>query len=183
MAADTTGHIGQKISIVGKTGSGKTTLAQQLAARLDMPHIELDALYWLPDWQGREPDDFLQRLNQKLNASERWIVDGNYNSLARPIVWQHADTVIWLDYPLWFIYWRLVRRIVTRSVTRQTLWSGNRESLLRQLSTDSLLLHARGQHQRHRRTYPQWLAQPEYQHLTLVHLRSHRQTQKFLTRL
>ncbi len=43
-------HCGQRIAIVGTTGSGKTTLAQQLSQRINVPHIELDALHWEPNW-------------------------------------------------------------------------------------------------------------------------------------
>ncbi|MCB0083541.1 MAG: AAA family ATPase, partial [Caldilineaceae bacterium] len=40
-----------RIHIIGAPGSGKTTLAQQLAQALAIRHIELDALYWRPQWR------------------------------------------------------------------------------------------------------------------------------------
>lgn len=40
----------QRISIVGTSGSGKTTLARQISQLLDIPHVELDALHWEPNW-------------------------------------------------------------------------------------------------------------------------------------
>ena len=36
--------------VVGTTGSGKTTVAAELARRLGVSHVEMDALYWGPDW-------------------------------------------------------------------------------------------------------------------------------------
>lgn len=39
----------QRIVVIGSTGSGKTTLANQLAHTLNLPHIELDALHWEPN--------------------------------------------------------------------------------------------------------------------------------------
>lgn len=37
-----------RVVIIGTSCSGKTTLAGTLAAALATPHIELDALHWLP---------------------------------------------------------------------------------------------------------------------------------------
>jgi adenylate kinase family enzyme len=43
----------RRIHVVGTSGSGKTTLARQIAERLDIPHVELDALHWEPHWTKR----------------------------------------------------------------------------------------------------------------------------------
>src|SRR5262245_13696918 len=96
---------GQRIVIVGTTGSGKSTLARHLADRLNLSHIELDALYWGPNWIPCPEDDFRARVKDA-SAEERWVVDGNYNAV-RNLVWPSADTVIWLDYSLSLILWRL----------------------------------------------------------------------------
>ncbi len=87
---------GQRINVVGVTGSGKTTLARRLSDRLDIPHVELDALFWGPGWTETPDDVFRERVRQAL-AGERWVVDGNYSRI-RDIIWPRADTIIWLDY-------------------------------------------------------------------------------------
>ena len=40
----------KRISVVGSSGSGKTTVARRIAEALDAPHVELDELHWGPDW-------------------------------------------------------------------------------------------------------------------------------------
>ena len=40
----------RRVSVVGCSGSGKTTVAIDLATRLGVPHIELDALYHQRNW-------------------------------------------------------------------------------------------------------------------------------------
>ena len=172
-------HVGQRIVVVGTTGSGKTTVARQLAQRLGYPHVELDALYWGPNWAEAPLDVFRERIVQALSANA-WIADGNYGKV-RDIVWGRADTLVWLDYRLPIILWQLARRAFQRILARKDLWNGNRETFRGQfLSRDSLFLYALSSHSRHRREYAAMLASSEYAHLALVHLRSPQETHEWL---
>lgn len=160
-----------RVVIVGTTGSGKTTLAGQLAARLQVPHIELDALHWDPGWTPAPPDVFRQRVAAAVN-SDAWVVDGNYAAM-RDLVWNRATTIIWLDYPLRVIPWRLLWRTLRCVATGQELWNGNRERLALQFfSRESLFLWALQSHPRQRRQYPALLAEARYRHVNTVRLRS-----------
>lgn len=163
----------RRIAVVGVTGSGKTTLARNIARLLDIRHVELDALHWAPNWTPVPDDVFQERAGRALDG-DRWVVDGNYSKV-RDIVWRRADTVVWLDYALPLILWRLLWRTLDRIVTRQELWGKNRERLWTQFFTrDSLFLWACQTYPRRRREYPALLARPEYAHLAVVRLRSPR---------
>ena len=171
--------VGQRIAVIGTTGSGKTTLARELARRLGCPHIELDALHWEPNWAEAPREVFRARVNAAL-LDETWVVDGNY-SKARDLVWSRADTLVWMDYSLPVIFWRLWWRTLRRVVTREELWGGNHENTRNAFfSRDSLFLWVLTSRPRHRRDYPALLQRPEYAHLKLVHLRSQRETDKWL---
>jgi len=175
-------HSLQRIAIVGVTGCGKTTLARQLSQRLGIPHVELDAFYWGPNWTESPRDVFRERVTQVL-SDEAWIVDGNYGK-ARDIIWGRADTLVWLDYGWPLVLWRLWWRTLRRVITRQELWQGNRESWRSQfLSRDSLCVWAWQTYPRFRRTYPRLLSQPAYAHLPLVHLRTPRATEEWVAGL
>src|SRR5215213_5524259 len=86
----------QRIVVVGTSGSGKTTLARELAQRCSLPHIEMDALHWGPNWTEAPIEVFRQRVELALEAPG-WVVDGNYSKL-RNLVWRRAELIVWLDY-------------------------------------------------------------------------------------
>jgi adenylate kinase family enzyme len=102
----------QRVSVVGTTGSGKSTFAERLAQAIDAQAIHLDDLMWLPDWQKRDDDEYTALLTSALQT-ERWVVDGNTRK-SRSLVWNNADTVIWLNYSFWVNFMRLLLRTVQR---------------------------------------------------------------------
>lgn len=141
----------RRIIVIGTTGSGKTTTARAIAARLGILHVELDALNWGPNWTEVPWEVFRQRVSEAV-AEEAWVVDGNY-SKARGIVWPRADTAVWLDFSLPVILWRLLWRTLTRTVTQEELWGGNRERFRTAFfSRDSLFIWALQTYRRRRRS-------------------------------
>lgn len=175
---DTELQVGQRIAIVGTSGSGKTTLAAAIARALQVPHVELDALHWEPNWREAPDDVFQTRLNAAL-SSDRWVTDGNY-SRWRSQIWSRADTIVWLDYEFFVVASRLIWRTLRRSLWQEELWSDNRESLRKALSGDSILLWMLRTYSKHRRQYPLLFAQPEFAHLKIVQLRSPQQAERLL---
>jgi adenylate kinase family enzyme len=172
----------RRISVVGTSGSGKTTTASQIAERLGIPHVEMDALHWEPNWTEAPLEVFRERVERALGG-DAWVVDGNYSKV-RDIVWGRADTIVWLDYALPVILWQVTWRTLRRSLRREELWSGNRESLGNALfSRDSILLWTLQTYKRRRQEYPVLLSQPEYAHLAIVHLHSPRETRAWVAGL
>lgn len=156
----------RRVSVVGSTGSGKTTFARELASILGVRHIELDALNWGPNWTMVDERLFRSRVDAATSC-DAWVVDGNYGGRgAREIVWGRADTVVWLDPPLPIILARLWRRSVGRIRSGYVLWGGNRETFRNTfLSRESLFVWALKTHRSRKRLYGEHLARPEYAHL------------------
>ncbi len=172
----------RRVAVVGVTGSGKTYLAQVISKTLGLTCVELDALQWGPDWQMAPRDVFRQRAEAALGGGA-WVVEGNYSGL-RDLVWGRAEALIWLDYPLPLVLWRLVKRTFQRISSQELLWGTNRETWRSALfSRDSLFLWAISSQKRQRRNYPAALAQPEYAHLTVVRLGDPRQAEELMDRL
>ncbi|MFI7110333.1 AAA family ATPase [Nonomuraea sp. NPDC050227] len=119
---------GERIWLVGPSGAGKSTFARALQARLQVPLIELDRMFWLPDWRRADVSTFESAVLTAA-AADRWIIDGQYD-IAHHLLRERADMVIWLDTAAGTVFPRLVRRTVRRLTTREELWNGNRERLL-----------------------------------------------------
>ncbi|AKF11754.1 hypothetical protein [Sandaracinus amylolyticus] len=118
----------RRVWIVGSSGAGKTTLARTVASCLALPHVELDAIHHQADWRPLPTPEFRARVEARLDASDAWVVCGQYVSKLGDVVQRRADTVVWLDLPRGLVMRRLVARSLRRVITREELWNGNRES-------------------------------------------------------
>jgi adenylate kinase family enzyme len=167
------------ICVVGVTGSGKSMLANELARRNHVPYVELDALYWGSNWTHSSDEEMRQRTDEATRG-DAWVVDGNY-SFIRDLTWPRAEAVVWLDYPLMIILWRLWVRTWKRVLTKENLWGTNTERLWPQFfSKDSLFLWALKTYRKRKRTYANLLSSPEYASLIVYHFKSPRETDAWL---
>jgi adenylate kinase family enzyme len=113
----------RRVLVTGTSGSGKTTLAAALAARLGLPHTEIDALYHGPGWVPRP--EFAADV-AALVAREEWVTEWQY-SVVRPLLLARADLLVWLDLSRWRVMRQQVRRTLRRRLRRVELWNGNVE--------------------------------------------------------
>jgi adenylate kinase family enzyme len=177
----------QRISIVGSAGSGKTTLAKAIADRLGLPRLELDGLFHQPNWTQLPPAEFQARVSAYMQQHPRWVIDGNYRSHGvLDLVWQVADTVIWLDLPKSQVVRRVLSRSLRRAIVRSPLWNGNRESLGNLLSRSpeqNVVLYAYTRFEAVRAAYASRTNDPAWSHLAFHRLRSQGEQGRLLARL
>lgn len=167
----------ERIIVVGTSCSGKTTLARTLSAALGLEPVELDELYWGPNWTAKPEAEF-RRLIAEATAGPRWVVEGNYLAV-RDEFWPRASTIIWLNYGLATLLRRALFRTVARLVTRQSLWHGNRESFQRSfLSRESILVWIWTSHRRRSKDLQMMRSRNTYPNLSWVELRDPREARR-----
>ena len=167
----------RKIAVVASaSGNGKTTLGRELARRLDVQFVEVDALVHGPNWAETPDEELRARLQPVLN-SDGWVIDGTYRRKLGDLILENADTVVWLDLPIRVWFPRLLRRTLRRLRGRETLWNENTESLRGAFwGRESLFAWAFRMHFGRRRRYPLELAS-----YNVVRLRSPREVERWLS--
>jgi adenylate kinase family enzyme len=175
-----------RVAVIGSSGSGKSTLAKRLGGRLNLAHIELDAINWQPGWRGLnadDPEEFVRRVKAAI-TEEAWITDGNYSQVL-PHILRRATHVVWLDYERPVIMRRVIWRSFRRSMEQNELWpgTGNRERWSQWLSKEHPIRWAWDTFERRRAGYEAALANPKLAHLQVHRLRDPREAEDVAGRL
>lgn len=174
----------ERINVIGTPGSGKTTFASELSELLGLPCHRMDELFWKPDWQ-MSTDEELSAAVHAATDGQRWILDGNYNHTTS-IKWRSVQLVVWLDLPFVQTVYRVTKRSVQRSLTREELWpgTGNRESFKRSfLSKESIIWWAMTMHGKYRKQYTAATQASDYAHIDFLRLRTARSVAECLNEL
>lgn len=167
--------LGQRIVIIGPSCSGKSTLGERLAERIGAPFVELDALYWKPNWQPSGDEEFQQRIREA-TAGDRWVVAGNYRRHTVDGLWPRAESIVWLDFPMQLVVRRIITRSWQRSRRNELLWGTNYERFWPQLKLwnqdESLIAYTWRNYPAQARYYEAAMVDPAFAHLRFIHLRS-----------
>jgi adenylate kinase family enzyme len=167
----------RRISIVGTSGSGKSSLARRISAKLGIEHIELDAIHHQADWTPMPEREFRAAVAERI-ALNAWVADGNYHGKLGDLVWGRADAVIWFDLPRPRVMAQLVGRTVGRALNKRELWNGNREDWRNMFSRNperSVIMWAWHTHAAKRARYLAAQDDPAYRAIEFVRIRSHRE--------
>jgi adenylate kinase family enzyme len=99
-----------RVVIIGRGASGKSTLATRLGEITGLPVIELDKAFWRPGLVATPRDQWVV-VQERFVAEERWIMDGDLGPYdAVEIRLRAADTILFLDFSLVRCGWQAIRR-------------------------------------------------------------------------
>ena len=179
----------RRVHVTGNSSSGKSTFAAALAEAIGAEFVELDALNWLPDWVGlnaTDPERLVRRFADA-TSGDAWVAAGSYMTFAQQAFWSRLDTVIYLDLPMPLLLWRVLRRSWRRWRSRELLWGTNVENFWKHLAVwrgeESLVWWIVTQHARKQRRLFDQVADPRWQHIRFIRLRSRREIASFLNRV
>ena len=169
-----------RINVIGTSGSGKSTFCKQLAQQFSIPHIEMDALFWKPNWEKTSYDEFIKEIEIALEQ-DSWILDGDYTKTI-PIKWKTVDIVIWIDYSFSRTLYQTIKRSIARLITKKELWPGteNIETLTKIFSKDSIILWTITHYQKNRRKYKEAFLDPKYSHIEFIRIKKPKDMEKLI---
>jgi adenylate kinase family enzyme len=100
----------RRIAIVGCSGGGKSTLARAVGARLGLPVLHMDSLFWKPGWTESDRDEFRAKV-EAAAAEVACVMDGGFitHSTRR---FERAEAIVWIELPIWLCLIRAIRRML-----------------------------------------------------------------------
>lgn len=101
----------------GPSGVGKTSLALRLASEWGLPYIDMDQMYKASVRSEQPEQTFAASLSSHIDR-DAWVMDGSYD-MVQELYWNKATLLVWLDFSVGVVGWRMARRIGLRLIGRK----------------------------------------------------------------
>jgi adenylate kinase family enzyme len=164
----------KRVAVFGNAGGGKSTLSRRLSARTGLPLYILDKIKFQPGGAEILQADY-QRIHAQILATDQWIIDG-FGCMET--LWprlNQADTLVFVDLPLYVHFWWVTKRFVTGYFKPPAGWPEKSPILKGSLNSYSVLWLC------HKRLNPRYREYIERAQNTksVYHIRSIKQISQF----
>lgn len=112
-----------RVTLIGYTASGKTTLAKRIHTKFSIPHLQIDRVWFAANGHLAKTDsekerarEIIKRELELFTQQDSWVSDGFYSKM-QSILADRADYVVVLELPLWqrlYHHWSRVYRSIDR---------------------------------------------------------------------
>ena len=99
----------KRVVVIGNSGGGKSVLSRKIAARFDLPYVEIDRILWQAGWR-LTPAPQYRAEHERIIAQERWLIDGLGRQDSAPARLARATEIVLIDLPLWVHFWLAAER-------------------------------------------------------------------------
>ncbi|KAI9131732.1 hypothetical protein [Acaryochloris sp. CCMEE 5410] len=166
----------KKVAVFGNSGGGKSTLSAQLAEVTGLPLHVLDKIQYKAGGE-KVPQAVYRQTHDQLLREEAWVIDG-FGCMET--LWERlkvADTLVYLDLPLYIHFAWVTKRMVTGFVQPPSGWPEQSPILKSSLNSYRTLWLC------HRHLTPRYrnFVQQARETQTVYHLRSVSDISAFLT--
>ena len=114
----------KKVAVFGNAGGGKSTLSKRLSDITGLPLYVLDKIKYRSGGVEVSQEDY-KHAHQEILQTDRWIIDG-FGCMET--VWlrlDKADTLVYVDLPLYVHFWLMTKRIISGYFNPPEGWPEN----------------------------------------------------------
>lgn len=101
----------RRVAVFGNAGAGKSTLARQLAGLTHLPLHVIDEMQFKPGGEAVPEAEYL-KAHADLIIRDQWIIDGYGTTATAFERFARADTLVYIDLPLFMHYWFVTKRLI-----------------------------------------------------------------------
>ncbi|MDZ8089279.1 MAG: adenylate kinase [Nostoc sp. DedQUE12b] len=114
----------KKVAVFGNAGGGKSTLSKRLSEITGLPLYVLDKIKYQS--AGTEvPHEDYKHAHQQILVTDRWIIDGFGCMETLWLRLDEADTLVFVDLPLYVHGWWVTKRLITGYFKPPVGWPSN----------------------------------------------------------
>ncbi|BAY36006.1 hypothetical protein NIES2111_03250 [Nostoc sp. NIES-2111] len=128
----------KKVAVFGNTGGGKSTLSIRLSHITGLPLYVLDKIEYKPGG-AKVPQEEYKRIHEEILATDKWIIDGFGCMETLWIRLDAADTLVYVDLPLYVHFWWVTKRLITGYFKPPEGWPENSPMLKSSLTSYRVL--------------------------------------------